>query len=218
MTSDDTPKAPARAMRADVRRNRARLLAAAREIFQRDGAGASLEAVARQAGVGIGTLYRHFPTRQHLLEALLADGYAELAAKARELLADPAPGEALLTWLRAFAAQVAAYQGLAAPAVASLRDEVTLRNEIAQRDEIAQRNESTLRDEHSEPAPSRRAMCEAAEALFARAQRAGEAPPEAVFADVLWLTGAIAAVTEREPEAAGRLLSLAAAGMVPGRT
>ncbi|MGW5415064.1 TetR/AcrR family transcriptional regulator [Actinomadura geliboluensis] len=209
MTSDDTPKAPARAMRADVRRNRARLLAAAREIFERDGAGASLEAVARQAGVGIGTLYRHFPTRQHLLEALLADGYAELAAKARELLADPAPGEALLTWLRAFAAQVAAYQGLAAPAVASLRDEVTLRDEIAQRDE------STLREE---PAPARRAMCEAAEALFARAQRAGEAPPEAVFADVLWLTGAIAAVTEREPEAAGRLLSLAAAGMVPGRT
>lgn len=191
MTSDDTPKAPARAVRADVRRNRARLLAAARETFQRDGADASLEGVARLAGVGIGTLYRHFPTRQHLLEALLADVYAELAAAARDLLLSPAPGEALMTWLRAFVSQVTVFRGMAASAVVSLRDE--------------------------RPEPSRRAMCEAGEALFARAQRSGDAPADAAFTDVLWLTGAIAAVTEREPEAAGRLLSLAAAGMVPGK-
>lgn len=190
MTSDDTPQAPARAVRADVRRNRARLLAAARETFQRDGADASLEGVARLAGVGIGTLYRHFPTRQHLLEALLADVYQELAAAARDLLLSPAPGEALLTWLRAFISRVTVFRGMAASAVVSLRDE--------------------------RPGPSRRAMCEAGEALFARAQRSGDAPADAAFADVLWLTGAIAAVTEREPEAAGRLLSLAAAGMVPG--
>jgi AcrR family transcriptional regulator len=208
VTSDDTPKAPARAVRADVRRNRARLLSAAREIFQRDGAGASLEAVARRAGVGIGTLYRHFPTRRHLLEALLADGYAELAARGRELLVSPEPGEALLTWLRAFAEQVSTYRGLAASAVASLRDEEAPRDREARPDAEAPR---------PEPAPSRRAMYEAGEALFARAQRAGDAPAEASFSDVLWLTGAIAAVTEREPEAAGRLLSLAAAGMVPGR-
>lgn len=193
MTSDDTPKAPARAVRADVRRNRARLLAAAREMFERDGTDASLEGVARLAGVGIGTLYRHFPTRRHLLEALLADVYADLAGTARDLLVSPAPGEALLTWLRAFATQVTVFRGLAAAAAASLRDE------------------------RLEPDPSRRAMCEAGEALFARAQRAGDAPAGTEFADVLWLTGAIAAVTEREPEAAGRLLSLAAAGMVPGK-
>ncbi|TDC11820.1 TetR/AcrR family transcriptional regulator [Actinomadura bangladeshensis] len=184
-------------MRADVRRNRARLLAAARETFQRDGADASLEGVARTAGVGIGTLYRHFPTRQHLLEALLADVYADLAATARELLASPAPGEALMTWLRAFASRVTVYRGLAASAVLSLREE-------------------SLRADRPEPGCPRRAMCEAGEALFARAQRAGDAPAGTAFADVLWLTGAIAAVTEREPEAAGRLLSLAAAGMAPG--
>ncbi|NVI91551.1 TetR/AcrR family transcriptional regulator [Actinomadura sp. BRA 177] len=192
MTSDDTPKAPARAVRADVRRNRARLLAAARETFQRDGADASLEGIARTAGVGIGTLYRHFPTRQHLLEALLAGVYEELAGTARDLLVSPAPGEALMTWLRAFVSQVTVFRGLAASAVVSLRDE------------------------RPEPSPSRRAMCEAGEALFARAQQAGEAPKDTAFADVLWLTGAIAAVTEREPDAAGRLLSLAAAGMAPG--
>lgn len=197
MTSDDTPKAHARAVRADVRRNRARLLAAARETFQRDGADASLEGVARTAGVGIGTLYRHFPTRQHLLEALLADVYADLAATARELLVAPAPGEALMTWLRAFASRVTVFRGLAASAVLSLREE-------------------SLREERPEPGCPRRAMCEAGEALFARAQRAGDAPAGTAFADVLWLTGAIAAVTEREPEAAGRLLSLAAAGMAPG--
>ncbi|MFB4310391.1 TetR/AcrR family transcriptional regulator [Actinomadura sp. GTD37] len=193
MTSDDTPTAPARAVRADVRRNRARLLAAARETFERGGADASLEGVARLAGVGIGTLYRHFPTRRHLLEAILADAYEELAGAARDLLVSPAPGEALMTWLRAFVSRVTVFRGLAASAVVSLRDEPP------------------------EPARSRRAMCEAGEALFARAQRAGDAPAGAAFADVLWLTGAIAAATEREPEAAGRLLSLAAAGMVPGK-
>ncbi|CNG67882.1 TetR family protein transcriptional regulator [Mycobacterium tuberculosis] len=197
MTSDDTPKAPARAVRADVRRNRARLLAAARETFQRDGADASLEGVARTAGVGIGTLYRHFPTRQHLLEALLADVYAELAATARELLVAPAPGEALMTWLRAFVSRVTVFRGLAASAVVSLREE-------------------SLPAKGSGPGSPRRAMCEAGEALYARAQQAGDAPAGTAFADVLWLTGAIAAATEREPEAAGRLLSLAAAGMAPG--
>ncbi|MCP9964279.1 TetR/AcrR family transcriptional regulator [Actinomadura madurae] len=193
MTSDDTPKARARPVRADVRRNRARLLAAAREAFQRDGAGASLEGVARLAGVGIGTLYRHFPTRQDLLEAVLADVYDRLAAEARGLLASPAPGEALMTWLRTFIAEVTAFPGMAASAMVALRGE------------------------GPEPSPSRRAMHEAGGALFARAQRAGDAPAGVPFTDVLRLAGAIAAVTEREPEAAGRLLSLAATGVAPGK-
>ncbi|MFI0481233.1 TetR/AcrR family transcriptional regulator [Actinomadura sp. 9N215] len=195
MTSDDTPKtAPARAMRADVRRNRARLLAAAREMFQRDGAGASLEAVARLAGVGIGTLYRHFPARQDLLEALLADGYDALAATGRELLVWPAPGEALTAWLRAFIAQTTAFRGMAASAVASLRDDRT------------------------EPSEACRAMRDAGEALFRRAQDAGDVPADAVFADALRLAGAIAIVTEGEPDAADRLLAVAIAGLVPGKT
>ncbi|WP_433479426.1 TetR/AcrR family transcriptional regulator [Spirillospora sp. CA-142024] len=193
MTSDDTPKARARAVRADVRRNRARLLAAARETFERDGAGASLEAVARGAGVGIGTLYRHFPTRQDLLEALLAGVYDDLAAAARDLMVTPAPDEALMTWLRTFISEVTAFPGMAASAMVSLQDE------------------------RPEPSRSWRAMHGAGEALFARAQRAGDAPAGVSFTDVLRLAGAIAAVTEREPVAAGRLLSLAATGVMPGK-
>ncbi|XRQ14983.1 TetR/AcrR family transcriptional regulator [Actinomadura welshii] len=195
MTSDDSPQAPVRAVRADVRRNRARLIAAARETFQRDGAGASLEGVARLAGVGIGTLYRHFPTRQHLLEALLADAYGELAARARELAASPSPGDALLEWLRAFVSGVTAFSGMAAAALVSLR-------------------EASLRGDGAEAA---RAVLDAGGALFARAQEAGDVPPDAAFIDALRLAGAVAAVTEHDPEAAGRLLSLAATGMVPGK-
>ncbi|MFI0369815.1 TetR/AcrR family transcriptional regulator [Actinomadura sp. 1N219] len=197
MTSDDIPRpGPQRAMRADVRRNRARLLAAAREMFERDGAGASLEAVARLAGVGIGTLYRHFPTRQDLLEALLADVYDGLAATGRELLVSPAPGEALTTWLRAFIVRITAFPGMAAAAAVSLRPEQPGR---------------------PEPSGARRAVRDAGEALFRRAQDAGDVPADAEFADALRLAGAIAMVTERDPEAADRLLALAAAGLAPGK-
>ncbi|TDD36090.1 TetR/AcrR family transcriptional regulator [Actinomadura sp. KC06] len=181
-------------MRADVRRNRARLLAAAGEMFERDGAGASLEGVARLAGVGIGTLYRHFPTRQDLLEALLADVYDGLAATGRELLVSPAPGEALTTWLRAFIVRITAFPGMAAAAVVSLRDE------------------------RPEPSGPRRAVRDAGEALFRRAQDAGDVAADAVFADALRLAGAIAMVTERDPQAADRLLALAATGLAPGKS
>jgi len=189
VTSDDSPNAPVRTVRADVRRNRARLIAAAREMFQRDGAGASLEGVARLAGVGIGTLYRHFPTRQDLLEALLADAYGELAERARELAESPSPGDALLEWLRAFVSGITAFPGMAAAAVVSLGGE---------------------RGEASRP------LREAAAVLFDRAGESGAVPPGTALGDVLRLAGGIATVTERDPEAADRLLSLAAAGMIPG--
>jgi len=189
VTSDDSPNAPVRAVRADVRRNRARLIAAARETFQRDGAGASLEGVARLAGVGIGTLYRHFPTRQDLLEALLAGAYDELAARARELAGSPSPGDALLEWLRAFVSGITAFPGMAAAAVVSLGED---------------------RGEASRP------LREAGAVLFDRARESGDVRPGAAFTDVLRLAGAIAMITERDPEAADRLLSLAAAGMTPG--
>ncbi|KAB2378100.1 TetR/AcrR family transcriptional regulator [Actinomadura montaniterrae] len=190
MTSDDTPRT--RAPRADVRRNRARLLAAARELFLRDGAGASLEGVARRAGVGVGTLYRHFPTRQDLLEALLADAYDALAERGRELLASPEPGRALLTWLDGFVAAVTQFRGTAPSVLVSLQGE------------------------RPKAFRSCRAMRDAGEALFARAQQAGEAPEGAAFLDVLKLAGGIAMAAESEPGAADRLLSLAASGIAPG--
>src|SRR6266852_1321868 len=89
-----------RQMRADAQRNYTRLLDAATAAFLEHGADdVSLEEIARRAGVGIGTLYRHFPTRQALLEAVYRDQAEALHARALELLSSPSPGEALATWL-----------------------------------------------------------------------------------------------------------------------
>jgi AcrR family transcriptional regulator len=87
-------------MRADARRNHERLLAEARAAFAAHGTDASLEDVARRAGVGIGTLYRHFPTRHALLSAVFEDAVSDLLARSRELLDAPEPCTALVTWLR----------------------------------------------------------------------------------------------------------------------
>ncbi|TDC54839.1 TetR/AcrR family transcriptional regulator [Actinomadura sp. KC345] len=81
-------------MRADARRNYERLIATARTAFMEHGTGASLDDIAKRAGVGSGTLYRHFPTRDALLHAVLRDRIDGLLAHADELLADPAPDEA----------------------------------------------------------------------------------------------------------------------------
>ncbi|WP_460064294.1 TetR/AcrR family transcriptional regulator [Streptomyces sp. YKOK-I1] len=88
-----------RPMRADARRNYERLLKAAAEAFAEHGEGASLDDIAKRAGVGSGTLYRHFPTRQALLEAAYVDRIEALAARADELGETLPPGEALVEWL-----------------------------------------------------------------------------------------------------------------------
>src|SRR5918997_3877226 len=103
MTSPMTaPRLPRqRPLRADARRNYERLLTAARAAFDEHGADASLDGIARRAGVGIGTLYRHFPTRSDLLAAVLRDEIEALSAAAERLLTSQAPGDALINWLRA---------------------------------------------------------------------------------------------------------------------
>jgi AcrR family transcriptional regulator len=115
------PTAP-RALRADARRNYERLLCAARETFDEQGTHACLDEIARRAGVGIGTLYRHFPTRRDMLEALLHDGIAELCDYAERLLVSPDPAAALATWLRAVAAHATASRGLAAELLRTTSD------------------------------------------------------------------------------------------------
>src|SRR4030081_661393 len=87
--------------RADAVRNRERVLGAAKLVFSAVGRDASLEAVARRAGVGIGTLYRHFPTREALFEAVYRREVQQLADLAEQLKTDVAPAEALRRWLRA---------------------------------------------------------------------------------------------------------------------
>lgn len=103
----------ARKPRADALRNRERVLEAAKIVFNA-GADGSLEAVARQAGVGIGTLYRHFPTRETLFEAVYRREVDQLVDLADELKADAAPVEALRRWMRANVEFVATKKGMSA--------------------------------------------------------------------------------------------------------
>ncbi|GAA2147200.1 TetR/AcrR family transcriptional regulator [Actinomadura napierensis] len=93
--------------RADARRNRALILATAKKIFDERGPGAPLDDIARHAGIGNATVYRHFPTRRDLLIAVYEEEVADLTDRGRRLLSDTPPADALFTWLSAFIAHVA---------------------------------------------------------------------------------------------------------------
>jgi AcrR family transcriptional regulator len=112
-TTDRPAKAP-RKPRADAVRNRARVLEAAKAVFGQGGPEASLEAVARRAGVGIGTLYRHFPTREALFEAVYRREVEQLVELAGELKAAAGPAEALRHWMRANVEFIATKKGMVA--------------------------------------------------------------------------------------------------------
>src|SRR5258708_9019677 len=110
-----------RAMRAGAQRNYERVVSAAMAAFTEHGADdASREEIARRAGVGIGTLYRHFPTRQALLEAVYRDQVDALRARAGELVGSDAPGEALAAWLRALVAFSSTKHSLTSALLATL--------------------------------------------------------------------------------------------------
>ncbi|GAA1329046.1 TetR/AcrR family transcriptional regulator [Actinocatenispora thailandica] len=102
----------ARPLRADAQRNRDRLLTAAATAFARD-SGASLDSIARDAGVGIGTLYRHFPTREALVEATYRNELNRLCDAADELLTDQPPDVALRAWMDRLIDYMAAKHGMA---------------------------------------------------------------------------------------------------------
>jgi AcrR family transcriptional regulator len=96
------PPPPARKPRADAQRNRERILEVAKEFFTRDGPAASLDEIARQAAVGPGTLYRHFPTRDTLIEAVYRGEVEKLAAAGQRFAANMPPLEALRAWMLLF--------------------------------------------------------------------------------------------------------------------
>ena len=105
--------------RTDALRNRERILEVAKEAFTRHGAAASLDDIAKQAGVGAGTLYRHFPTRDALIEAVYRSEVEKLAASAHGFAAAMAPLEALRAWLLLFVDYIAA-KHIIAPALNSV--------------------------------------------------------------------------------------------------
>lgn len=153
-----------RPQRADARRNFDALLAAAREVFAEQGTDASLEEIARRAGVGIATLYRNFPSRQDLFDAVYRGEVDELCATARGMDELP-PWEAFAAWVDRFAGYVATKMAIK---------------------EGLDKDSTTLRD-------CRTALVAACEPLFRRAQAAGAIRADAEFDDVLrMLTGVTA--------------------------
>jgi AcrR family transcriptional regulator len=108
-----SPVTEGRQLRADARRNRDRLLDVAAAAFATEGPDVALEAIAKQAGVGIGTLYRHFPTREALVEAVYRNELGRLCEASTELLRTLPPDEALRTWMDRYVAYMATKRGLA---------------------------------------------------------------------------------------------------------
>jgi AcrR family transcriptional regulator len=113
------PKPGQRKPRADAQRNRERILEVAKEAFARHGANTSLDDIAKQVGVGPGTLYRHFPRREELLQAVYQTELEKLAAAEQKLAQTMAPADALRAWLLLFVDAIAAKQ-LIAPALNTL--------------------------------------------------------------------------------------------------
>ncbi|UGQ11397.1 TetR/AcrR family transcriptional regulator [Yinghuangia sp. ASG 101] len=189
-----TAPPPRPALRADAQRNYERLVRAAGEVFAERGVDVPMDDIARHAGVGNATLYRRFPTRTALLQAVHHDRIDALCSQARTLLATPSPAEGLATWLRELARQGSTSRGLATAVMIALRDE------------------------GSDVAWCREAMFAAASALIDRAQSAGAVRTDVTAAQVLKLVNAIAFVTECEPDGeqqADRLLAVVMDGLRP---
>jgi AcrR family transcriptional regulator len=117
------PEGDARPMRADARRNYDKLIAAAREVFAESGSAGSLDEIAKRAGVGAGTLYRHFPTRDDLIDALMRDWTDRVAADSEAAVAAGLPPrETLTNWFEAFLGHITLHRGAAAKINAAMDD------------------------------------------------------------------------------------------------
>jgi AcrR family transcriptional regulator len=176
-----------RPKRADARRNYDALVTAARDVFTEDGTSASLERVAERAGVGIGTLYRHFPTRQALLEAVYQEEVEAMARAADDLSALP-PWDALSQWFHQYVGFAATKRAL---------------------------NEALLdtAPESTVLLACRTALSRAGNALVERAQEAGVIRKDTSFADIGRLVAGVAMVPTADDEQKERLLELALDGL-----
>jgi len=190
MTSTETvPEVAAhRPKRADARRNYDALIAAAREAFTDKGRQASLEDIAQRAGVGIGTLYRHFPRRQDLLEAVYIEEVEALCQTALDL-AGAEPWEALVGWLHRLVGYIATKQALA--------DE--LFSYIDRDAEVIQH--------------CRTAFLAAGEPLLLRAQQAGVVRPDTNISEVIHLVVGIVMIPSSGAEHFDRVLDMALDGL-----
>ncbi|MCU1656544.1 MAG: transcriptional regulator TetR family [Pseudonocardiales bacterium] len=187
-TTVATPSLTRRPMRADARRNYDKLIEAARAAFGDAGAQASLEDIARRADVGIGTLYRHFPTRQDLLEAVYVEEVEALCNSAADF-AEQQPWDALVSWLNRFVGYVATKRAIADEIMAT----VGLQTEV-------------FRKCHD-------AIFTAGEPLFRRAQDAGSIRRDVVFPDVVRLVSGVTMIKTATPDEIERILAMALDGL-----
>ncbi len=178
-----------RTLRADAQRNREGLVAAASAAFAEEGPEAGLESIARRAGVGIGTLYRHFPTRERLMAAVVQETFEDLRAQAGALGDAEDPRAAVETWMRSYLAFAKTKRGLVGG--------IVLLKEGQEFGGLCDR------------------MFAAVDALLVRAQEAGEVRTGIGARDLLHLCSGIAhgAEVADDPGLADRLLDLALAGL-----
>jgi AcrR family transcriptional regulator len=190
------PPVPAqpRPQRRDAQRNRARILAATREAFRERGLDVGVDEIARRAGVGMGTLYRHFPTKDALIDAIVDARFAQLTASAEEALEAPDPWDGFTGFLHTAVDMQAADRGF--------------------KDALAARG----RDERGVKL-ARRRLHAAVARLVERAQAAGALRADLTIEDVIVLLWATARVVERTAEVAPgqvrRFLALHLAGLRP---
>jgi AcrR family transcriptional regulator len=189
-TAPDITSLAERPKRADARRNYDKLVTSAREVFAEQGSDATLEEISRRAGVGIGTLYRHFPAREDLIEAAYVDGVEEICAAVAKHDGED-PWEALKAWLlelvgfaatkRVLADEMFAYLDRGAPVFKSCSG----------------------------------AIYDAAEPLLKRAQEAGEVREDVDIGDVTKMVSGIAGLRTVERPQVERLVGIALDGLRP---
>lgn len=180
---------PAEHLRADARQNHARLIAAATQTFAEKGADAPLEEIARRAGVGIGTLYRHFPTRLDLQAAVFRTQVSAVCGKGDELLQTDSPEQAFATWMRSLAAYLITKRGLSKALIEAVGAESELITSCWM------------------------AMRETTERLLANGQQAGVIRSDVTATDVVRLIHGVAVSTEKQPDRAELLLSITLDGL-----
>jgi AcrR family transcriptional regulator len=195
MAHAESAEPAARPLRADAVRNRARILEVARATFASEGLGAPIDVIAERAGVGVGTVYRHFPTKEALGAAILTDMIEALIADAEGLVEADDPGQALEDFLAAIITE-----GTACAALAGAFSEEGYDLKAA--------------------APNLEPQFTAAlERLLVRAQAAGAVRPDVEAGDLLALMGATCIVTGqrgRDAEAGRRLLAVVVGGLRSG--
>lgn len=180
-----------RARRADALHNRKQLLEIADATFRRDGVQASLAEIARACGIANGTLYKHFPTREALLEALIHDQVTSLRESAERLADSDTPHEALIEWLQEFGRCASAYRGLAESILAAAAIEGSDLNTSVE------------------------SMRAAAGVLLAKAQKAEAVRPDVSPAEVFALACGAGTASQYATTEPDRLLRLVVEGLMP---